>query len=295
MTARDVHRTDALRRCFLWLGLVLFGGLVFLLSFGSLAVEHRLQKEFRTAVASLPVADHGTPEIGLFPPRVTLDRLTLRGPHGVLALKDICLDVKPLDSAAVIRCLAAGGRFEAVLHADDWGRGAWNVSWKAENAALKELLSPWAVLESPVALLGGRVSMEGRYAVPGRRDIVRPWMGNGRVQCTLEDGAVRHVLPVLTKLELSGISGRMAVDWNKKRVTVREAALRQKYVSLDVSGGMNLVPGKWHRSELQLEASVKAEAGLLNEKLLPERVTRQAGEGLRLRLSGTPEKPKLEF
>jgi hypothetical protein len=58
---------------------------------------------------------------------------------------------------------------------------------------------------------------------------------------------------------------------------------------------MNLVPGKWNRSALQLEATVKAEAGLLNEKLLPQRVTRQAGEGLRIRLTGTPEKPKLEF
>lgn len=295
MTARNAHTSKPLSRCFQWLGLALLGALVFLLSFGSLAVEHRLQKEFRSAVASLPVAEHGTPEIGLLPPRVTLDRLTLRGPHGLLALKDIRLDVKLLDSAASIQGHTAGGSFEALLQAEDWGSGACKVSWKVENAALLELLKPWTVLEAPVALLGGRVSMEGRYAVPGRRDMARPWMGNGRVQCTLEDGAVRHILPVLTKSELPGISGRISADWSKKRVTLREAVLRQKDASLEVNGGVNLVPGQWRRSALQLEAVVKAERSLLNEKLLPQRLLQQAGSGMRLRLSGTPEKPKLEF
>lgn len=289
------HAAKPRRNWLKWLGVGFFGMLAFGAGFGSLALEHRLQKEFRSAAASIPAVEHGTPEFGLFPPRVDLDRLSVRGPHGVLSLKDIRLEVLPLESSVLIRGFAAGGSFEAVLQAEDWGRGACKVSWKAEDADLAELVGPWAALEHPVALLGGRVSMEGSYAVPGSRDMARPWMGSGRMECVLEGGSVRHALPVLTKMELDGVQGKAALDWNRKRVTLRGASLRQKEASLELSGGVNLVPGQWHRSALQLEAVVKAGAGLLNEKLLPPRAVQQAREGLRLRLHGTPEKPKLEF
>jgi len=290
------HTVKTSKRWLLWLGGVCFGVLVFFASFGSLFVEHSLQKLFRSTVATMPVSEHGMPEIAFFSPGITLDRLVVKGPHGELAVRDIRLDVKLLDSALAIRGRTAGGRFEADLHAEGLGRGVCTLRWKMEGVNLTEVLRAWAVLEKPVSVLGGRVNMEGKYTVPSRKELSRPWTGTGRVQCSLSNASIRHILPGLTKMELDGIEGMISVDWNKRRVTLREANLRQKDISLELQGGLNLMPSAWSRTPLQLEAKVKAEKGVLNEKLLPERLRQQhANGGMKVRLSGTPEKPKVEF
>ena len=296
MSMQRSHTVKASRRWLLWLGGVCFGVLVFLASFGSLFVEHSLQKLFRSAVATMPVSGHGMPEIAFFPPGITLDRLVLKGPQDELTVRDIRLDVKLLDSALAIRGRAAGGRFEADLHAEGWGKGVCKLRWKMEGVNLTEVLKVWTVLEKPIAVLDGRVTMEGQYSVPSRKELSRPWTGTGRVQCSLSNASIRHILPVLTKMELDGIEGMFSADWNKRRITLREANLRQKDISLELQGGLNLMPSAWSRTPLQLEAKVKAEKGVLNEKLLPERLRLQhANGGLQVRLSGTPEKPKVEF
>ncbi len=284
-------------RCWpMWLGAGLVGVMAFGLGFGSLALEHAAQKAFRGVAAKLPVASHTMPELSLFPPALKLDRCVLRGPQGDFVVQDIRVSLKPFDQAVQVQGKAAGGSFDVCLLPEDWGRGAWNVRWDVTDADLPALLRPWGVPKAPLAVRGGRVALSGHFAVPSSKALSQPWMGTGRVELSLMGGATSHSLPVLNVSELTGLEGRMTADWNKTRLSLREAVLRQKDIALEVRGGLALKPRQWQKSELRLEAELKGAASLLNQGLMPQRIRSQMEKGpVLLRLSGTPEKPEVEL
>ncbi|MBR5883076.1 MAG: hypothetical protein IKY97_06330 [Mailhella sp.] len=284
------------RRWPMWLGAGLVGVVAFGLSFGSLALEHTAQKAFLGVAAKLPIASHTMPELSLFPPALKLDKCVLRGPQGDIALQDIRVSLKPFDQAVQVQGNAAGGHFDICLLPEDWGRGAWKVRWDVTDADILALLRPWGVPDAPLAVRGGRVALSGHFAVPSSKALSQPWMGTGRVELSLRGGAVSHSLPVLNVSDFTGLEGRMVADWNKTRLSLREAVLRQKDMALEVRGGLGLKPRQWKKSELRLEAELKGAASLLNQGLLPQRIRSQMEKGsVLLRLSGTPEKPEVEF
>ena len=296
MMALTGPKEKSARRWPMWLGAGLVGVVAFGLSFGSLALEHAAQKAFRGVAARLPVASHTMPELSLFPPALKLDRCVLRGPQGDFAMQDIRVSLKPFDQAVQVQGNAAGGSFDICLTPEDWGRGAWKVRWDVTDADLTALLGPWGMPEAPLAVRGGRIALSGHFAVPSSKALAQPWMGTGRAEISLREGAVSHSLPVLNVSDLTGLEGRLVADWNKTRLSLREAVLRQKDIALEVRGGLGLKPRQWQKSELRLEVELKGVASLLNQGLMPQRIRSQMEKGpVLLRLSGTPAKPDVEF